>query len=87
MQKEKFMPTKLNEIIKEQADNLDNLTGADKAMAIFAFAEYLLGRGVVVMSDVQSRAGLDDQGLLDLAKRHDDEAAAAWKALQAANGQ
>jgi len=81
------MATKLNEIIKQQADELDKLTGTERALAILAFAQFLLGRGVVVVNDIQSRAGLDDQELLDLAKAHDDEAAAAWKALQATSGQ
>lgn len=68
-------------IAKQQLTAAEGLTGIDQLFAIIALGQFLLGRGFIVLSDVQAHGALDDQGVLDAAKAHDAEAAEAWKAL------
>ncbi len=73
------------EIAKEQIAAAEQKTGMDKVLALMALGQFLLNRGLVVVQDVQARGAYDDQGVLDAAKRHDDEAAEAWQLLKAAH--
>lgn len=72
----------LDKILISESQRIAGLTGSEKALALLAFASFLTSRGVVVLNDIHARGGLDDQGVLDAARRHDKEAADAWAALQ-----
>lgn len=77
------MASNLKAIIIENANTIEQATGTDKAMAILALTTFLLNRGLAVMFDIRARGELDDQGALDLAKKHDAEAKEAWAKLKA----
>lgn len=78
------MASELKNIFLAQANDIESLTGSEKALAILAFASFLTGRALVILTELQARADLDDQELIDLAKRHDAEAKAEWEKLKAA---
>lgn len=71
-------------IAKDQLAVAEQKTGLEQVLALMALGQFLLNRGLVVVQDVQARGAFDDQGVLDAAKRHDEEAKAAWESLKAA---
>jgi hypothetical protein len=77
------LATKLDKIIIDEAHRIANLSGTEKMLAYLAFGSFIAGRGIVILNELNARGGLDDQGAIDAAKRHDAESADAWKALQA----
>lgn len=77
------MASELRKLFLAQAEEIEGLAGMEKALAILAFGSFLTGRGVLVISDLTVRPGLDDQGVIDLAKKHDAEAKEAWEKLKA----
>lgn len=77
------MASELKKILDAQASQIESLTGSEKALAILAFSSFLTGRALVILTELQSRADLDDQEMIEMAKRHDAEAKAAWEKLKA----
>lgn len=80
------MASNLKTIIAENAEAIENASGAEKAMAILAFASFLTSRALSILLDIHARGELDDQGALDMAKQHDAEAQAAWEKLKSETG-
>lgn len=78
------MGTNVIEVAKDQLAVAEQKTGMERVLALMALGQFLLNRGLVVVQDVQARSAFDDQGVLDAAKRHDDEAKAAWESLRVA---
>ena len=78
------MGTNVIEVAKDQLAVAEQKTGMERVLALMALGQFLLNRGLVVVQYVQARSAFDDQGVLDAAKRHDDEAKTAWESLKAA---
>lgn len=77
------MASELKKIFDEQASQIESLTGTEKALAVLAFGSFLTGRALTILTELQGRTDLDDQGVIDLARKHDAEAKAAWEKLKA----
>lgn len=78
------MGTNVVGIAKDQLATAEKKTGMEQVLALMALGQFLLNRGLVVIQDVQARSAFDDQGVLDAARRHDAEAADAWKVIESA---